>query len=702
MRKLLRLRAAAVLPLLVGAQVIVNETWANAEVLEDFESYSLGNQSANFAGSFTVIDGSAIFGTGNAARINPTGSMQHRFTWTGEADPLMTVSFDFYNENEVSGEQGFRFSFNRNDGNMMSGTNNLVRFAMRPSGAFAIENSSNAVLIDNTIPFETPMTIHIVFNGSHEAVENYHENVSIGARSIDVWREIDGVLSHIGRGPFAAGTEGDELQLMGFATPSTFSSSGFIVDNLRWTEGLLGFTPDDGLRMLGDVWMHDFGDGVQWMAGSGDWFWVVEGQGSWDDLVARRYGNWQWLPDLTLEPSGNWLKVVDADVWMWKFGPPPPPEEPFTGPIYVNFLGDARHNMVVIYHHDDDKPPLPVHYRKRGTETWQKQEPVGRDFQSEPTIIYHAALSGLEALTEYEFKVGELGEKFWFLTMPDDLSRPVVGAFGADFQSGQSIWVQMVDLVVSHDVDFFVMAGDWVSDDGDIDRSGRWVSFWNLIWRRMVNDEGRMIPFVAGVGNHECKHRVNMTRFFFTDMFAFPDQGPHEFYGVIDFGDYLSLIALDSEIESVANQNQWLQGVLAERSEVQYLVPFYHRPIFPSHRVGISVSLRAWFHSFREAGIRAAFCGHDHAYKRTHELVSDMSHPGQVRIAGEGELGLIEFGDGGLGDKFYSADLRDEWYMADVRTHINHVTIVVFEQDRMRLTSRDRNDQVLFSHEIPH
>ena len=365
-------------------------------------------------------------------------------------------------------------------------------------------------------------------------------------------------------------------------------------------------------------------------------------------------------------------------------------------PVYVNFRDDPRHNMVVSYHYADDQTPPAVHYRERGsTDPWMQQDPVGRDFQNESKTIYHADLSDLEALTEYEFKVGEEGEVFWFLTMPDDLSRPVVGAFGADFQEGPDMWVQMTELVVQQDVDFFVVAGDWVNDDGNLQRSGRWVNFWNRIWRKLVNDEGRMIPFVAGVGNHECKHNVNMERFFFTDMFAFPDEGEHEFYGVIDFGDYLSLVALDSEMESRADQDQWLQGVLAERSEVQHIVPYYHRPIFPSHRQDYRDRVD-WFHTFYEAGIRKAFCGHDHAYKRTHEIVPDPEHDGGVRLAVEGESGFVEFGDGGLGTKYYDANLQDEWYMADVRTHINHFSVVRFEPDGMRVITYDGDGEAIY------
>jgi len=54
-------------------------------------------------------------------------------------------------------------------------------------------------------------------------------------------------------------------------------------------------------------------------------------------------------------------------------------------------------------------------------------------------------------------------------------------------------------------------------------------------------------------------------------------RGEHEFYGVIDVGDYLSLIALDTEMETVESQNEWLQGVLADRRGVTHVIPYYHR-----------------------------------------------------------------------------------------------------------------------------
>lgn len=220
-------------------------TGIGQNLLEDFENFQLGSRSANFAGSLTIVDGSEIFGTGNAARFDAAGAMQHRFTWTGASNPMMTVSFDFYSDNESLEDQGLRFAFNLNANNMMAGTNNLVRFAMRPNGTFGFERAENAVFTEEETPLNTPMTIHLVFNGSNDAYENYFEDFSIAARSIDAWKEIDGVMSHIGQAEFATGTEGAALLLMGFTTPNAYSSTGFIVDNLRWAEGLRGFIAEE-------------------------------------------------------------------------------------------------------------------------------------------------------------------------------------------------------------------------------------------------------------------------------------------------------------------------------------------------------------------------------------------------------------------------------------------------------------------------
>jgi len=70
----------------------------------------------------------------------------------------------------------------------------------------------------------------------------------------------------------------------------------------------------------------------------------------------------------------------------------------------------------------------------------------------------------------------------------------------------------------------------------------------------------------------------------FYQLFAFPG---HPGYNVLDIGDYLSLIILDSDhshpIEG--GQTEWLENVLLERAGgKRHLMPVYHVPAWPSHR----------------------------------------------------------------------------------------------------------------------
>lgn len=233
---LLRILAALLAPLAGFGQT----------VLEDFESYALGTRPANQAGSFTIVDGAGTLGSGKAAQID-SASMQHRFDWTGDAQPVITVSFDLYSGSAITESEKLRFSFNLNEGSLMTGTNNIVRLAVDPAGRFDIERVVSETYTDDTFPHDTAMTVHLVLNSSDIEVD-YPDGGTLAANSLDLWKEIDGVISHVGNAPFDAGVVDEPLVLMGIATNNSFGSTGdFIVDNLRWADGALGRVPDDNL-----------------------------------------------------------------------------------------------------------------------------------------------------------------------------------------------------------------------------------------------------------------------------------------------------------------------------------------------------------------------------------------------------------------------------------------------------------------------
>ncbi len=92
---------------------------------------------------------------------------------------------------------------------------------------------------------------------------------------------------------------------------------------------------------------------------------------------------------------------------------------------------------------------------------------------------------------------------------------------------------------------------------------------------------------VACLGNHEVVGGYGKTRKeapFFYSLFdgLFPETG----YATLDFGDYLSLVLLDtghtSPIEGA--QTDWLARTLKEREERPTVFAFNHVPAYPSYR----------------------------------------------------------------------------------------------------------------------
>jgi acid phosphatase type 7 len=173
----------------------------------------------------------------------------------------------------------------------------------------------------------------------------------------------------------------------------------------------------------------------------------------------------------------------------------------------------------------------------------------------------------------------------------------------------------------------------------------------------MITPEGRVIPVLAAIGNHEIAgsyhHRIDgysqdddtrarIAPFFFA-LFASPGQPG---YGAIDFGDYMSVLLLDTDHANPieGDQTAWLEETLRERRNVPHLFPLYPVPAYPSVRSfdgGTSARVREhWVPLFERYGVRVAFENHDHAYKRTVALRGREPHPDGIVFLGDGAWGV--------------------------------------------------------------
>jgi acid phosphatase type 7 len=211
---------------------------------------------------------------------------------------------------------------------------------------------------------------------------------------------------------------------------------------------------------------------------------------------------------------------------------------------------------------------------------------------------------------------------------------------------------------MKYDPDFIAWGGDLAYANARPERVERWYDFFEVIRETLIHEDGRVVPVIVSIGNHEVEQRyvyryfgrTDERRFQDTDewraaeapyfyaLFAFP--GPRG-YNVLDFGDYLSMVALDSYHTNLiaGDQINWLHETLSDRRHVPHVFPFYHVPVWASVK-GLEYSneqreVRMHFPSvFEKYGIRVAFENHDHAYKRTPPMRGgEAVGPDEVQVA---------------------------------------------------------------------
>ncbi len=332
-------------------------------------------------------------------------------------------------------------------------------------------------------------------------------------------------------------------------------------------------------------------------------------------------------------------------------------------------------------------------------------------------LVHTVEVTGLEPDTEHRFRLSNiepgLPSRFYkFRTMPSHANRPIRVAVGGDVMH-RTEWMTEVNLhAMRYDPDFIVWGGDLAYSDGRPDRVQREYDFFQVMVETLITDDGRVVPVIMGIGNHEIlggyywgqdrgrdsyedsdEYRETLAPYYY-NLFAFPG---HPGYGVLDFGDYLSLILLDTDhsgpVEGI--QTDWLRGVLEERSgRFTNIVPVYHVPAYPSVRnIQGATSSRIrehWHPLFERHGVQVAFENHDHAYKRTVPIRGEQ----------EDESGIVFIGDGawGVGERqVHPAD--ETWYLARSQSMRHLILMTLQEESRdIKVISREGK---LIDHYIP-
>jgi acid phosphatase type 7 len=329
--------------------------------------------------------------------------------------------------------------------------------------------------------------------------------------------------------------------------------------------------------------------------------------------------------------------------------------------MQLTWQRDPTSTMTIDWHVEQEHVALALFYRRRDTADWTEVAGSTHAFPLSNRQIRRVELTNLGQDTYYEFRIGSEGRTFGFRTMPREADRPIRIAIGGDVRHRQE-WMDRTNRVAAgHDPDFVVFGGDLAYADSNPRRIGRWYEWFESTMRTLRTSEGRLIPVVAAIGNHEvwsdayAREEPDPDAFieefglihgqpkFYFDLFPFPGRPG---YNVLDFGEYLSLLILDTEhVNYIAGtQTAWLNFTLAARRHVPHVFPVYHVPAYPSVRAFETLpSARVrehWVPLFERYGVEVAFESHDHAYKRTHPIRQGRIDPEGIVYVGDGAWGV--------------------------------------------------------------
>ncbi|MBA2226461.1 metallophosphoesterase family protein [thermophilic bacterium 2918] len=292
--------------------------------------------------------------------------------------------------------------------------------------------------------------------------------------------------------------------------------------------------------------------------------------------------------------------------------------------------------------------------RETGGETprgiaWQKAVTRCHSFGRTDLKVHRCELTHLRPGTEYVFQIGEHLGLYRFRTMPAKANDLISFVSGGDCGIGPAAIASNLT-AARQDPYFVLIAGDLGYDNGTSATTA--ISFIKNYSSQMVDSQGRLIPLITCIGNHEVRGGYKGQRSDATYYLPLFDGLYRETtYNVLDIGDYLSIVLLDSgHISPIpGEQTDWLASVLKERQDRPHLYVAYHVPAYPSVRspqalIGLGtgeLQRQHWCPLFERYRVDVALEHHDHVFKRTHPLTDGLRDRYGVPYLGDGSWGKL-------------------------------------------------------------
>ncbi len=375
--------------------------------------------------------------------------------------------------------------------------------------------------------------------------------------------------------------------------------------------------------------------------------------------------------------------------------------------VYLTWTDDPTTTMTIQWHMAAGAAQPQLNYRDvRGAE-WRSIEGESITVEGTDVDVHTIHLEGLTENSDYVFKLQGAKREYKFRTMPKTLIRPVRMAIGGDafYIQATELFHRMNRMIAFEDPDFIVVGGDLAYTKGSKQtvkgrkwEMSRWQGFLRGLQRANMGKDGRLVPMLPIVGNHDVDkpHRKTHHPEMFYEIFTFPH--PQKAYRSLDFGDYLNLILLDSGHTSPieGEQTVWLEKRLKQNS--MYTLAAYHVAAYPSHYPyagEVPEKLRKyWVPLFEKYQLPFAFEHHNHTYKRTHPIKNGKVDPGGVTYLGDGTWGVVP--------RIVKSP-KELWYLMKSKS-INACYIVTLTEEKCLIEAKNIQgeviDQVEFSNHL--
>lgn len=383
--------------------------------------------------------------------------------------------------------------------------------------------------------------------------------------------------------------------------------------------------------------------------------------------------------------------------------------------IYLEWKEDPASSMVINWIASENSNRTLL-YRAIG-EDWNSINAAHNTIPGSNLRRFKADLKSLDDNTVFQFRVPGDSETYTFKTAPATAEEPVRFIVGSDVYSDSNnpetvretrrTFAKMASHAVELDPLFVALGGDLAHAGSDPGSVSLWFDFLELWQENMVTETGRMIPMVIAIGNNEIEGNFGASPedlVLINNLFSFPKEQwsatSFNHYGVLDFGDYLSLFILNTDHSNRMEgaQTNWLRNQLNNRRGVDHVFPVYHVSGWPTYRTFRGIREDAvrnnWHNLFYDSGIRFAFEHHDHIFKRTKPL-GNCEEPitRSQEHCETTEKGVIYIG-GGAWASPNDRSFRKDWHHEIVEKVHNFMLVEVTETYR-RVTAINDEGQTI-------